>query len=85
LEKFGCGDEERGGPGNSERKQEIAGGGIFSSEWGIRERRRIGQAWIMCEATEAGFFVQEQWVRDGESEARRAEAGHYNQKRSAAG
>jgi len=39
----------------------------------------------MREATEVGFFVQEQWVRDGESEARRAEAGHYNQKRSAAG
>ncbi len=39
----------------------------------------------MRDATEARFFVQEQLVSDGESEAGRAAARHYNQKRSAAG
>jgi hypothetical protein len=39
----------------------------------------------MRDATEASFLVQEQLVRDGESEVGRAEARRYNQKRSAAG
>jgi hypothetical protein len=39
----------------------------------------------MGDATEARFFVQEQLVSDGDSEAGRAEGRHYHQKRSAAG
>jgi len=39
----------------------------------------------MRDATEGSFLLQEQLVRDGQSEAGRAEARHYNQKRSAAG